>query len=90
VIGNIWTWALAHPWIAIGVLASTLASIANVLTRHYGDDNPRLKRALLFIIDLLSLVPSRDSPARGLKVPGLSLSAPPESALRKLSETVGK
>ena len=73
-------------WIAAGIVA--LCSVLNLITQHYGD-NVKLKRVLLFVVDLLSLVVSRGAVApafepRGLrlKLPAVQISPPTEAMLR--------
>lgn len=70
-------WIKSHPWETVAIVTVALSTIANVVIGHYGDGHPRLRRALRFLIDLLSALPMKGSPSRGLQVPGLSVSAPP-------------
>jgi hypothetical protein len=61
-------------WVVLG--AVVLCSILNVITKHYGEARPRFKRALMFAVDLLSLLTSRGSPGI-VKSPGTLSKAPP-------------
>ena len=68
------TWIQSHPWVFAAMVAITVTSILNLIVKHWGPRHPGLKKVLVFIIDLLALVPNRDSTFRGLQVPGLSVS----------------
>ncbi len=63
-------WLQAN-WVSIVLVVGVICGILNRITQHYGEGHPRLKKALLFALDLLSPVVSAGSPG-ALKVPGTS------------------
>jgi len=85
----VWQWITTHwGWIS-GAGVVLLCSLLNLVTQHYGDARPRLKRALLFTVDLLSMVMSRGAvvpafTAQGIrfKVPLVQTSSLTEAQLR--------
>jgi len=51
---DIWTWASVHPWPAALIVATVIGTLLGRINTYYGDDHPRLRRHLLFAIDLLT------------------------------------
>ena len=78
---------LTDNWAMVLTLAGVLVAVANAVSSHWGESSPGLRRALMFVVDLLSIVTSRGSragvgPIGRLKLPG-QLSIPsPESKAR--------
>lgn len=79
-----------NPLAFAGLVAVLLSSVANLIIKHWGQQNDRLKRVLSFIVDLLSLIPGKGSPSKGLQLPLVSVSVPPkkkyEDAVRRARE----
>jgi hypothetical protein len=67
-------WLSQHwEWVLMG--AVVLSSVLNIVTKHYGSASPRLMQALLFVIDLLSVLVSKGSPGL-VKAPLIPSPAP--------------
>jgi hypothetical protein len=81
-------WLMANwEWIVAGAVLTV--SILNLVTSHFGEGHPRLKGALLFVVDLLSILVSRGSTGarspdrlRGLRLKLPLLQVSPEAELR--------
>ena len=72
---------LATYWELVLLGVVLVSSVLNVITQHYGEAHPALKRALLFVVDLMSVLTSRGSPGT-MKLP-LKASPPPVSDIRR-------
>lgn len=85
-----WLDWLKMNWGWIAGAAVLIASVLNLITSHFGTANPRLKRWLLFLVDLLAILVSRGSTAgpgrvgglSALKLPLIQTSPAPESKWR--------
>lgn len=53
------------PWIF--VVLTLLISVLNSITEHYGEGSTKLKRGLMFVVDVLSILTSKGG---ALKMPG--------------------
>ena len=74
-------WIIEHPWISAGIAAVVLSTILDRWIVYYGKEYPAIARALRYVIDLLSFLPSRGhSLKRGLKLPLLAHSGRPAAA----------
>lgn len=63
------------PWVIVGAVC--VSTIADRIIKQYGEDSPKLKKWMRFLIDLLSMLPSKGHPIRGgVQVPMLSYSGP--------------
>jgi len=85
-------WIINHWEWLVGPGVVLLCSVLNLVTQHYGDAAPRLKKALLFLVDLLSLAVSRGAVLPAFQPQGLRLKlplvqvSPPTEAMLRASE----
>ena len=56
---------IAQHWEFIVGIAWGLISVLNTVTVHYGEERAGLRKTLLFVVDLLSLLTARGAPTAG-------------------------
>ena len=74
-------WVNEYWWL-VALCVAAAVSVLNLITKHYSQERPGLKRALLFVTELLSVLVSAgarvgEGPAGKLKLPLQSV--PPRS-----------
>lgn len=77
-MNQITAWLEAHPWVDVAAIVVFVSTILDRALPHVSPETARILRPLRWLVDLLSMLPSKGHSLRGgLQVPGLSWSGPP-------------